>query len=139
MDGLIFPHKAKASHTRWGALYRSVGLQSPYSTDNLLFRDAQAAWNSGRFAPVTLTLDFGRSLPMTGITVTPEMRPQRGLVELVIRVGPTLVAHSSQWTDGAPVAIEWPDAIEARTVTLEFLRSPSWIALRATTVRVAKK
>ena len=135
----VLPVSAKASHTRWGWLYRSVGLTSPYATHNLLFGDAPRAWNSGRFAPVTLSLDFGRKRTMTGLMLTPEMEPLEGHVEVRVLINTWQIPHASIWQDAVPVVIEWEQPIEARSVTIEFLRSPSWIALRRASILEAKR
>ena len=131
----VLPLSVRASHTRWGRLYRSAGLVSPYTANNLLFKDAHNSWNSGRYAPVTLMLNFDKAHNIAGLTLTPNMEPAEGNVEILVLVDTHRIPHASVWQDSVPVVIEFQQPIEARSVTIEFLRSPSWIALRKASIR----
>ena len=134
MDGIKFvcPARVSASHTRLGALYSMAGLESPYACKNLLNTDMASTWNAGRFAPVSLTIDLGECRKVIGLIIVPDMQPKKGTVSLILRMqGDTaFTAHSSTWIDRKPVSIVWMDPVHTRYITLEFLHSPSWIALR---------
>ena len=126
---------AQASHTR-------LWLLGAFAARNVLNADTHNAWNAGRHAPVSLTLYLAPSaLPLNDTAATsvdhlwllPNMEPPKGVVDLVIRSpeGGVLGAHSSEWEDRVWVKVEWTYTCPSSVLTLEFVSSPSWIALYA--------
>lgn len=119
--------RVQASDTRWSLLFDN---NSPFRAENLIHPDEFLrikSWNAGRHAPVSLTLTLDDTA--TQISMCPEMSPKMGPVSLVIV---TLernerVAHSSVWTHGEWVTIDIPGS---RHMRIEFVDSPSWIALQ---------
>ena len=86
-------------------------------------------WNSGQHAPVTLRLEF--AAPVRAIEFCPDMKPSEGEVALVIVDADTgrRTAFLGRWQDArwCEVLLPW----DAKRVRVEFVSSPSWIALRA--------
>ena len=125
-------------HTRFGALYSLTGSKSPYACENLLNTDMASTWNAGRFAPVSLTIDLRESREVVGLVLVPDMQPKKGAVSLMLRMrdDTSFTAHCSTWVDRRPVSIVWMDPVDTRSITVDFLHSPSWIALRGIEVAV---
>ena len=123
---------AKASSTHWALLFGAA--RSPYRAANVLTADPAQTWNAGRFADVRLTLTLADEGAVVGVRIVPDMRARLlGTVELLVRGDPNdtiLAAHRSLWADRTPVAVEWVAPRITRTVTLEFVQSPTWVALR---------
>ncbi len=132
--------KVVASHTRWNSAWLlGKGMGGPFSANLLLLPPSHYSsvichtWNSGRHAPgVTLTLTF--DAPVVVLRLCPHMIPETGFVGLVITTTPGAggahrTAHRSVWREGVWVSIALPSA--ARELRLEFMESPSWIALHA--------
>jgi hypothetical protein len=89
-------------------------------------------WNAGRFAPsVSLTLVFDKNVNI--LKLCPNMRPETGRVGLVVKCGSEetqeRVPHSEIWHEGEWVSIAIPTP--ASEFHIEFIESPSWIALYA--------
>jgi hypothetical protein len=143
---------AVASHTRWAHVLGSYG--SPFTAQLLLLPPSRfdalqlgRAWNAGRHAPdVTLALEF--DAPVTTLRMCPRMAPTEGVVGLVVVVFASSleeaddeattttttttalrIAHRELWRDGEWVAVALP--APARALRIEFVESPSWIALYA--------
>lgn len=135
---ICLPARATASHTRLGALYAMTGLVGPYDCVNLLNADLACTWNAGRFAPVSLQLDLGEPKRVVGLLLTPCMKPRRGAVRLAVWTDNGVATpHSATWEDMRPASIMWADAVHTRFITLDFLDSPSWIALRCVEIAEA--
>jgi hypothetical protein len=138
--------RAVASHTRWGHLLGSYG--SPFTAQLLLLPPSRfdavlgRAWNAGRHAPgVVLALEF--DAPVTTLRLCPRMVPTEGMVGLVVVVlsdvdeatatttttAAERIAHRELWREGEWVAVALPTP--ARALRIEFVESPSWIALYA--------
>ena len=124
----------EASATRW-LLLTQGGHHGPFCAENLLplppnnDRWFKKTWNAGRHAPVALTLTL--DAPATRVLLCPDMSPRRGRVGLVIvdlDQPSRRVAHSSEWTHGQWVTVD--DVPRARRLRIEFVESPSWIALQ---------
>ena len=136
--GMVLPKRAAASHTRWSWLFGTAG---PFRAYNLCMSPAQRddvigqTWNAGRHPPhVTLTVEFDG--PVRLLRLCPHMSPESGHVGLVIAVlseeeGAVVerVPHSALWREGEWVSIALPRAASA--FRIEFMESPSWIALHA--------
>ncbi len=102
----------------------------------------QCTWNAGRHAPrVSLTVVFDEAVRQ--LRLRPNMNPESGHVGLVITaVGPPgekgegaaplagheKTAHSALWREGEWVSIALLGA-PASAFRIEFMESPSWIAL----------
>ena len=88
-------------------------------------------WNSGRHAPVTLSMSFAERV--RALKFCPDMQQREGEVALVIVDTHTgrRTAFIGQWEDARWCRIALPWATDA--VRVEFVSSPSWIALRALT------
>ena len=125
----------EASATRW-LLLTQGGHHGPFRAENLLLplpsnndnRWFKKTWNAGRHAPVALTLTL--DAPATRVLLCPDMSPSRGRVGLVVvdlDAPSRRVAHSSEWTHGQWVTVDVP---RARRMRIEFVESPSWIALQ---------
>ena len=127
----------EASATRW-LLLTQGGHHGPFRAENLLLplpsnnNDnrwfKKKTWNAGRHAPVALTLTL--DAPATRVLLCPDMSPSRGRVGLVVvdlDAPSRRVAHSSEWTHGQWVTVDVP---RARRMRIEFVESPSWIALQ---------
>ena len=86
-------------------------------------------WNSGQFAPVVLNLTL--SSPAHSIGFCPDMEPAEGEVALVVidRVSRQRTGFIGKWTDGCWFDLDLPCACSQ--ISVEFVSSPSWIALRA--------
>ncbi len=92
------------------------------------------SWNSGGYAPATLTLDFGETVPMRGVTLVPEMSPTTAGVGHVVEVSDNgsawRVAHTVSQTMSSgqvyPFAFSQPQS--ARFLRVRSTSSPSWIA-----------
>ena len=136
--------RAVASHTRWARVFGSAG--SPFTAQLLLQQPLHfpRTWSAGRHAPdVTLTLEFDS--PITTLRLCPRMAPiKEGVVSLVVvlltpseedeatataATTTARVAHSELWRDGLWVAVALP--APTRALRIEFVESPSWIALYA--------
>ena len=144
--------RAVASHTRWAHVLGSYG--SPFTAQLLLLPPSRfdavlgRAWNAGRHAPgVALALEF--DTPVTTLRLCPRMAPIEGVVGLVVVVvfassleeadeeatttttttAAQRIAHRELWRDGEWVAVALP--APARALRIEFVESPSWIALYA--------
>ena len=123
----------EASATRWLLL-----THGPFRAENLLLLPPnnnnnrwfnKKTWNAGRHAPVALTLTL--DAPATRVLLCPDRSPRRGRVGLVIvdlDQPSRRVAHSSEWTHGQWVTVD--DVPRARRLRIEFVESPSWIALQ---------
>jgi hypothetical protein len=125
------PIRAVASHNRWGWLFGN-GESGPFSASALIMPPSafiNQTWNSGRHAPgVTLSLTFGA--PVTVLRLCPHMKPTEGFVGLIVVCEKgERVAHRSLWREGEWVAI--PLSTPASEMRVEFMESPSWIALHA--------
>ena len=121
----------EASATRW-LLLTQGGHHGPFRAENLLLLPPNnrwfKTWNAGRHAPVALTLTL--DAPATRVLLCPDMSPSRGRVGLVVvdlDAPSRRVAHSSEWTHGQWVTVDVP---RARRMRIEFVESPSWIALQ---------
>ena len=126
--------RATASHTRWGYFFGIDGSGGPFNASLLLLQpshydaDINHTWNSGRFAPdVMLRLTFDR--PVTILKLCPSMKPAEGRVGLVITAGSRKTPHYELWQEGEWVAIALPEP--SSDLLIEFMESPSWIALHA--------
>ena len=118
----------RASSTRWEWGLGPERL-NPFSALYLAHPNPTLSpcWNAGRFAPVTLDLAFSDSVRR--IRICPEMVPESGTVGVVVvNERKERVAHCSQWRDGVWVVIDIPPSRRCR---LEFVESPSWIAVRS--------
>lgn len=122
---LPFTH-ASASHTRWG-----VDSWNQFEASNALIPFSPPSWNSGEFAPVSLTLGWG--IPqhhIAGLWLSPDMVPETGEVEVMVYVDNELLSiHRAEWTNGRIFSIYFPRAVHTASVKLTFTQSPSWIAL----------
>lgn len=120
---LPFTH-ATATHTRWGAM-------DEFEACNVLAKHDGTSWNSGAFAPVSLTV--GWEIPqrcIAGLCLTPDMVPETGVVEVEVRVNnERLCTHTADWTGGRVLNIPFPHVVHTSAVKLTFTQSPSWIAL----------
>ena len=133
--GMVLPARATASHTRWSWLLGTVG--GPFQAGNLCMSQAQRdavighTWNAGRAPPhVTLTVEFDE--PVRLLRLCPHMNPESGHVGLVITVlggSAERVPHRALWRENEWVSIALPGAASA--FRIEFMESPSWIALHA--------
>jgi hypothetical protein len=89
-------------------------------------------WNAGRYAPVTLRLEL--DAPAAGLEICPDMEPESGQVSLasVIVDEDTgqRCAHIGQWHDAEWVSFALPTT-GTQCLLIEFVSSPSWIAVRA--------
>jgi hypothetical protein len=121
--------RVHASHCRWftnGPFSAQLLLPSHY--DSVLNR----TWNAGRHAPgVTLTLGF--DAPVTALKLCPNMKPAEGFVGLVVVLGNgQRIAHRTMWRESEWVTIAIPTPVSE--LLIEFMESPSWIALHAVRV-----
>ncbi len=126
------PVRAIASHNRWDWLFGQSGpcganilRMLPSHYDSVL----NHTWNSGRHAPgVTLTLTF--DAPVTVLKLCPHMKPVEGFVGLIIVLeNAERIAHRELWRENQWVEIALP--IPTSEMRVEFMESPSWIALHA--------
>jgi hypothetical protein len=126
------PILAIASHNRWDWLFGQYGpccanllLIPPSQYDSVL----NHTWNSGRHAPgVTLTLTF--DAPMTVLRLCPRMNQADGFVGLIIVFeNAERIAHREFWRENQWVEIALPTP--ASVMSIDFVESPSWIALHA--------
>lgn len=117
---------ATASHTRWG-----VDYWNQFEACNVLTPFDGNTWNSGEFAPVSLTV--GWRVPqhyIAGLWLSPDMVPETGMVEVAVRTKhETLCVHTAEWTHGRIFSIFFPRAVHTAELTLTFTQSPSWISL----------
>lgn len=118
----------RASSTRW-EWSLGAGKFNPFSA--LYLADPNPAlmpcWNAGRFAPVSLEATSDREVRR--VCLCPEMVPPSGMVGVVVVTAEERVAHCGLWHDGVWVFIDISPS--SGRVRLEFVESPSWIALRA--------
>jgi len=123
---LPFTH-AVASHTRWG-----ISCWNEFDAHNVLTKCDGTEWNSGAFAPVSLTVGWGVSQHyVAGLWLSPDMVPVTGVVEVEIRANDDaiLCTHRAEWTRGQIYSIFFPSEVHTSALTLTFTQSPSWIAL----------
>jgi hypothetical protein len=123
---LPFTHAA-ASHTRWG-----IDSWDEFEARNVLTPFDRTGWNSGAFAPVTLTVGWG--VPqhcIAGLWLSPDMVPGTGEVEVEVRANghELLCTHKAEWRNGQILSILFPRLVHTETVRLTFTKSPSWVAL----------
>jgi hypothetical protein len=92
---------------------------------------SDATWNAGCFAPVSLTVGWASPRHrIVGLYLLPDMLPREGEVEVQIRSdGRVVCLHKSTWTHQTPVRILFPRVLHTAEIALEFVSSPSWIAL----------
>jgi hypothetical protein len=123
--------QAVASATRWQSFLGEE--HNPFSARVLLPSRLGGAWNSGRHAPVSLTLSF--DAPVAVLELCPSMLPD-GHVSLVVvplEDAGERTAHSAVWRDCVWVSIAL--AAPSRSMRLEFAESPSWVALHGLSAR----
>ena len=126
--------RADASHNRWASWFGD-GQGGPFSARLLLLPPSHYGavlnhtWNAGCHAPgVTLTL--GYDTPVTALKLCPSMKPTEGFVGLVVVLqNGERIAHRTLWRESEWVTIEIPTP--ATELRIEFMESPSWIALHA--------
>ena len=126
--------RVHASHCRW-AWWFGNGQGGLFSAQLLLLHPSHYdsvlnhTWNAGRHAPgVTLTLGF--DAPVTTLRLCPNMKPAEGFVGLVVVLeNGQRIAHRSLWRESEWVTITIP--APASELLIEFMESPSWIALHA--------
>ena len=138
------PVKVQASSTLVGWMWPGAtghpGCLSPCCEARLLDADMEthwqkARWNSGRCAPVTLRMELDE--PAAEMELCPQMEyTTSGHVALVIVDETTgqRVAHMSEWSDARWVTLALPNPRTQR-LRLEFMASPTWIAVRAVRFR----
>ena len=119
---------AIASHTRLGII-----LENEYDAYNVISKSDKTSWNSGTFAPVSLTLGWDiHQHCITGLWLSPDMLPQTGMVEVKISLNDDeiLFIHKAKWTCGQIYSIFFPKKVHnVSTIKITFTQSPSWIAL----------
>jgi hypothetical protein len=123
-----------SSHDRWSWIF---GKLHPgfWGAQRLLLQPGQygaffdRTWNSGRHAPgVTLTLGF--DAPVNVLKLCPHMKPEEGLVGLIVVLEDSeRIAHREVWRENEWVEIPLPKP--SSEMRVEFMESPSWIALHA--------
>ena len=117
---------ALASHMR----FDMADAWSRFDPMNVLTL-SDSTWNAGCYAPVSLTV--GWTSPrhrIVGLYLLPDMLPPQGEVEVAIRSGGQVVClHKSTWAHRAPVRILFPRILHTAEIALEFVSSPSWVAL----------
>ena len=126
--------RVEASHNRWGHFFGN-GQGGPFSAQLLLMHPSQYGavlnhtWNAGcHAAGVTLTLCY--DAPVTVLKLCPSMKPAEGFVGLVVVLeNAGRIAHRTLWRESEWVTIEIPTP--SSELRIEFMESPSWIALHA--------
>lgn len=119
---------ATASSTQWQTFLGTK--HNPYSPRVLVSPSQGWLWNSGRHVPVTLTLNFDTDVKE--LALCPSMSPdgQVSLVAVTLETN-ARIAHSQVWRDKEWVYITLP--VPSKHVRLEFVESPSWVALHTVT------